>query len=170
MIAAEGEQKASKALREASMVILWLTLDFIIIVFIVVIFIVIIVIITVIIIIIIVIIILLVNIFHDQWHVITIKMNYCVTPGDGWIVLGFATSISPGQKRNFQTNPSKPWNHSSFRRNVLLHLLWCLCHCLCFVWLFDIHWQTLNSISAEKNSTIIFPLPMEMIRCFNLDY
>ena len=24
--------------------------------------------------------------------------------------------------------------------------------------------QTLNSISAEKNSTIIFPLPMEMIR------
>ena len=27
--------------------------------------------------------------------------------------------------------------------------------------------QTLNSISAEKNSTIIFPLPMEMFNAFN---
>ena len=27
--------------------------------------------------------------------------------------------------------------------------------------------QTLSSISAEKNSTIIFPLPLEMMRPFN---
>ena len=27
--------------------------------------------------------------------------------------------------------------------------------------------QTLNSISSEKNSTIIFPLPMEMLSAFN---
>ena len=27
--------------------------------------------------------------------------------------------------------------------------------------------QTLNSISAEKNSTIIFPLPMEMFSAFD---
>lgn len=26
--------------------------------------------------------------------------------------------------------------------------------------------QTLNNIASEKNSTIIFPLPMEMIHCF----
>ena len=76
VIAAEGEQKASKALREASMVILWLTLDFIIIVLIVVIFIVIIVIITVITV-------LLMNIFPNHGPVITIKMNYCPTQGDG---------------------------------------------------------------------------------------
>lgn len=29
--------------------------------------------------------------------------------------------------------------------------------------------QTLNSISAEKNSTIIFPLPMEMFAAFDSD-
>lgn len=29
--------------------------------------------------------------------------------------------------------------------------------------------QTLNSISAEKNSTIIFPLPMEMFAAFDND-
>ena len=28
--------------------------------------------------------------------------------------------------------------------------------------------QTLNSIAAEKNSTIIFPIPMEMLRHFSL--
>jgi erythrocyte band 7 integral membrane protein len=27
--------------------------------------------------------------------------------------------------------------------------------------------QTLTSISAEKNSTIIFPVPMEMLRAFS---
>ena len=53
VIAAEGEQKASKALREASMVILRHTLEFIIIVFIIAIFIVIVVIFIVIIIVII---------------------------------------------------------------------------------------------------------------------
>ena len=64
VIAAEGEQKASKALREASMVILRHTLDFIIIVIIIVIFIVIIVIFIVIItVIIIVIIIVIITLF-----------------------------------------------------------------------------------------------------------
>ena len=29
------------------------------------------------------------------------------------------------------------------------------------------YFQTLNSISAEKNSTIIFPLPMEMFNTFD---
>jgi erythrocyte band 7 integral membrane protein len=29
---------------------------------------------------------------------------------------------------------------------------------------FSLHFQTLNSISAEKNSTIIFPLPMDLIK------
>ena len=74
MIAAEGEQKASKALREASMVILRHELGFIIIVIIIVIFIVIIN----------VIFILLMNINHDHTPIITIIMNYCpTTPGDG---------------------------------------------------------------------------------------
>ena len=27
--------------------------------------------------------------------------------------------------------------------------------------------QTLNSISAEKNSTIVFPIPMDMMQAFN---
>ena len=78
VIAAEGEQKASKALREASMVILRHTLGFIIIVIFDVI------IIVIFIVIINVIFILLMNINHDHTPIITIIMNYCpTTPGDG---------------------------------------------------------------------------------------
>jgi hypothetical protein len=37
--------------------------------------------------------------------------------------------------------------------------------------MFNLHifLQTLNSISAEKNSTIIFPLPMEILGAFGGD-